>query len=95
MICTTVHLINTEAILNQPLINRVFNSKQTSATADDSTMTFSEKVAQFDSNFTSIVVRLLAEIHEVAEKDNSEKFVSLSNRINFNQYYNSHLNSRR
>jgi hypothetical protein len=58
-------------------------------------MTFSEKVAQFDSTFTKDIIRLLDAVHDTAEKDNSEKFVSLSNRINFNHYYTEYLSSRR
>jgi len=59
------------------------------------TATFSEKVTKYDEVFTSDVVRLLDAVHEIAEKDNSEKFVSLSNRINFNHYYTEYLTSRR
>jgi hypothetical protein len=59
------------------------------------TMTFAEKVAQFDSVFTQQIINLLDAVHETAEKDNSEKFVSLSNRINFNHYYTGHLKCRR
>lgn len=54
-------------------------------------MTFSERVAQYDEVFTKNVVRLLEAVHEIAEKDNSEKFVSLCNRINFNHYYSNYL----
>lgn len=57
-------------------------------------MTFSEKVATFDKDFTDNVVLLLDSVHNIAEKDSSEKFVSLSNRINFNHYYSEFLNSR-
>lgn len=59
------------------------------------TMTFSEKVAKFDASFTDNVVLLLNSVHEIAEKDNSEKYVSLSNRINFNHYYTNYLSARR
>lgn len=59
------------------------------------TLTFSQKVAKHDENFTKHVVRLLDSIQEIAEKDNAEKFVSLGNRINFNEYYSKLLHSRR
>ncbi|CRK86952.1 CLUMA_CG000769, isoform A [Clunio marinus] len=58
-------------------------------------MTFSQKVAEYDETFTTNVVRLLDAVTEIAETDNSEKFFSLCNRINFNHYYTSHLNLRR
>lgn len=58
---------------------------------DMKSMTFSQKVEEFDALFTKNVVRLLEAVHEIAEKDNSEKFVSLCNRINFNHYYSNHL----
>lgn len=57
--------------------------------------TFSQKVADHDHSFTYNIVRLLDSIADVAEKDNSEKFVSLSNRINFNHYYTEYLSSSR
>lgn len=58
-------------------------------------MTFSQKVSVIDNYFTEQIVLLLDAVHEIAEKDNSEKFVSLSNRINYNHFYTEFLASRR
>jgi gamma-tubulin complex component 2 len=53
--------------------------------------TFSEKVSRFDTQFTQQIVALLTKLHEFAEKENSDKFVSLIHRINFNNFYSDKL----
>lgn len=63
--------------------------------SDEKTITFSQKVAYYDQVFTKHIVQLIDAIHEITERDNSEKFVSLSNRINFNHYYSEFLTSAR
>lgn len=57
------------------------------------TETFSEKVTRFDMLFTQQTVSLLKKIHDMAEKNHSEKYVSLIYRINFNNFYSDKLNS--
>jgi hypothetical protein len=56
---------------------------------------FSQKVARFDQLFASELIALLNRIHEIAEQDHSEKFISLIHRINFNNFYGSKLNPTR
>ncbi|KAG5672653.1 hypothetical protein PVAND_002766 [Polypedilum vanderplanki] len=58
-----------------------------------STETFSEKVNHYDTNFTQQTVALLNKIHEIAEKNHSEKYISLIHRINFNHFYSDKLNT--
>ncbi|XP_070491244.1 gamma-tubulin complex component 2 homolog isoform X2 [Chironomus tepperi] len=58
-----------------------------------STETFSEKVTKYDTLFVQQTVALLQKIHELAEKNHSEKYVSLIHRINFNNFYTTKLNS--
>lgn len=58
-------------------------------------LTFSENVERFDTNFTNHIVKLLDAVYQIAEKDNTEKFISLCNRLNFNNYYTGKLSVRR
>lgn len=57
--------------------------------------TFSQKVSRFDTLFATELISLINRIHEIAEQDSSEKFISLIHRINFNNFYGSKLNPTR
>ncbi|CAO1435353.1 unnamed protein product [Diamesa tonsa] len=57
--------------------------------------TFSQRVTRFDTEFTDKLIGFLNKIHYIAEKNQSEKFINLIHRINFNSFYTAKLVSIR
>uniref|UniRef100_A0A1A9W9K4 Gamma-tubulin complex component n=1 Tax=Glossina brevipalpis TaxID=37001 RepID=A0A1A9W9K4_9MUSC len=55
------------------------------------TDTFSEHVARFDLEFTTLLIGLLKQINVIASDNPSDRFINLVHRINFNSFYNEQM----
>lgn len=53
----------------------------------DLTAKFQNDIAMYDEYFTKSVVHLRKSLQKIAEKENNENFESLSNRLNYNNFY--------